>query len=604
MPGCPQCGKGWPETYARCPDDGAALTAGVSRGASSHGSAAADVAHGYDEDLPPGSTAGEYRIEKKIGEGGMGSVYGAKHPLIGKRAAIKVIRRELSGNPEAVDRFVLEAQSVNQIGHPNIVDVFGFGQLPDGRSFFVMEWLEGESLRERMQRPLQFPDALEMLESIAKALQAAHEAGVVHRDLKPDNVFLQSRKGEKPTVKLLDFGLAKLTGQGDGRMGRTRPRVVMGPPLYLSPEQAKGQKIDAATDVYSLGAMAYEMLSGSVPFKADSAVEIMAMHISAPATSLAAAASWVPPEIDQLVLQMLEKNPARRPTTAEVRERIGMLRNRASTSALAVAVNPSTHVTPYTPAPVYGTPPPGSHTPPPMHHTPMHQTPMHPTPAPMTGMQPAMQSSMAYEAPAKKSKLPLIIGAVVLLGGAIGAAAFFAGGKGDESKPVAAVDPQPVPPQPDNHAVGSGSGSAGVAVPVDPKPVDPKPVDPTPADTKPVDPQPTDPKPADPKPADPKPADPRPADPRPRPTARTGRVVVSFNGPPRAMIFVDGVAQGRESGGRVTLELPPGDHTIRVQAKGFKPGVANIRVDAGGSRDVKLTLEKRSSANSVHNPFD
>src|SRR6185503_6158639 len=170
MPGCPQCGRQWPNSYQRCPEDGATLIATVS------GNAAPELAIPSDEDLPVGSQAGEYRIEKKIGEGGMGSVYGARHPLIGKRAAIKVIRRELSMSREAVDRFVLEAQSVNQIGHPNIVDVFGFGQLPDGRSFFVMEWLQGESLRERLQRPLQFPDALEILEQIAKALQAAHEA--------------------------------------------------------------------------------------------------------------------------------------------------------------------------------------------------------------------------------------------------------------------------------------------------------------------------------------------------------------------------------------------------------------------------------------------
>jgi serine/threonine-protein kinase len=294
-----------------------------------------------EEDLPIGSLAGEYRIEKKIGEGGMGAVYGARHPLIGKRAAIKIIRRELSSSREAVDRFVLEAQSVNQIGHPNIVDVFGFGQLPDGRSFFVMEWLQGESMRERLQRPLQFPDALEMLEAIAKALQAAHEAGVVHRDLKPDNVFLASVKGEKPTVKLLDFGLAKLTGTDSQRSDRTRTGVVMGTPLYLSPEQAKGAKIDASTDVYSLGAMAYEMLAGVVPFKADSAVEIMAMHISQRAIPLIQVAPWVPLEINNLVHAMLEKDPHQRPTTAQVRERLAACRTTAHAATIGVPMSPS-----------------------------------------------------------------------------------------------------------------------------------------------------------------------------------------------------------------------------------------------------------------------
>src|SRR5687768_9485570 len=237
MAGCPNCGRQWPDGYQRCPDDGTSL---FPHAPSASGSAAPQLSYDPNEDLPVGSLAGEYRIEKKIGEGGMGSVYGARHPVIGKRAAIKVIRRELSGNPEAVDRFVLEAQSVNQIGHPNIVDVFGFGQLSDGRSFFVMEWLEGESLRDRLHRPLPFPEALEMLEQIAKALVAAHEAGVVHRNLKPDNVYLHARKGDKPSVKLLDFGLAKLTGATDAnRFDRTRTGMVMGTPLYLSPEQAK-----------------------------------------------------------------------------------------------------------------------------------------------------------------------------------------------------------------------------------------------------------------------------------------------------------------------------------------------------------------------------
>src|SRR3569623_1527126 len=219
------------------------------------GAHAVAQAQASDDDLPAGSHAGEYVIEKKLGEGGMGAVYGARHPVIGKRAAVKVIKRELSASAEGVDRFVLEAQAVNTIGHPTIVDVFGFGTLPDSRCFFVKEWLEGESLRDRMTRPLAFSQALEVLESIATALQAAHEAGVVHRDLKPDNVFLSRTKGSSaPRVKLLHFGLAKLSGNtAEGGFGHTRTGIVMGTPLYLSPEQAKGAKIATATDVYSLG---------------------------------------------------------------------------------------------------------------------------------------------------------------------------------------------------------------------------------------------------------------------------------------------------------------------------------------------------------------
>ena len=329
---CGQCGKQWPEGYAVCPDDGVRLSViGVTAAASTGALALArQVA---DDELPAGSMAGEYQIERKLGQGGMGAVYGAKHPLIGKRAAIKVIKRELSSNAEAVERFVREAQAVNQIGHPNIVDVFGFGTLADGRSFFVMEWLQGETLRARMERTLALPDALEILEQMALALEAAHDAGVLHRDLKPDNVYLVNQKGGPAKVKLLDFGLAKLQGSGESPIGQTRTGVVMGTPLYLSPEQAKGVKVDLAADIYSLGAIAYEMCSGQVPFTADSAVEIMAKHISERPVPLFEIAPHTPPALDQLVLAMLGKDPKGRPPIAHVRLQIAMIRARLSVAA-------------------------------------------------------------------------------------------------------------------------------------------------------------------------------------------------------------------------------------------------------------------------------
>jgi tRNA A-37 threonylcarbamoyl transferase component Bud32 len=275
------------------------------------------------DELAPGTLAGDYRIEEKIGEGGMGMVYRAIHPMIGKRAAIKVIHRNLSSSGEAVDRFIREAQSVNRIGDPNIVDVFGFGELADGRSFIVMEWLQGESLRDRLARPLPTPEIVEILETIASALHAAHAAGVVHRDLKPDNVFLATGRG----VKLLDFGLAKLHNKPDAMASRTRTGAVMGTPLYLSPEQAKGQTVTPATDIYSLGAMAYEMCSSVAPFNAESAVEIMAMHISATPVPLGEIAPWTPPELAALVHAMLAKDPAQRPTLDHVRERLAVCRD-------------------------------------------------------------------------------------------------------------------------------------------------------------------------------------------------------------------------------------------------------------------------------------
>ena len=565
--------------------------------------ALAALAPQSDEDLPAGSQAGEYRIERKIGEGGMGSVYGARHPLIGKRAAIKVIRRELSTSQEAVDRFVLEAQSVNQIGHPNIVDVFGFGQLADGRSYFVMEWLEGESLRDRMQRPLVFPEALEHLESIAKALQAAHEAGVVHRDLKPDNVYLTSRKGEKPQVKLLDFGLAKLTGKDNQQtFERTRTGMVMGTPLYLSPEQAKGQKIDPATDVYSLGAMAYEMLAGVVPFKADSAVEIMAMHISRPATPLIQLAPWVPLEINNLVMAMLEKDPRSRPTTQQVREQLAACRVTAGAVTIGMQLSPSSQP-PWTPAPHQLTPGSRPHTP--MPHTPAGGVPMRPSGDIHSGLVGSMtpnpyapSSAIGMATPRSKRGLLIVVVALAVIGAGVGAFLAMSGGT-TKTETVAQTEPPTADPP-------TADPPAAVPAKADPPQADPPPTDPPPTDPPANDPAPPQVDPPTQTPTDVTTSKDPVTDPNATPATkpRLGKVTVHFSGAPRAQILVDGKPYGRETSGRVSLELSPGQHTIRVQAKGYKPDDTKVRVEAGGSRDVRLTLEKKkTSVNAVEDPF-
>jgi serine/threonine-protein kinase len=271
-------------------------------------------------DLAPGTVVGEYRIEGKLGEGGMGQVFAAVHPLIGKRAAIKVIRLELCANVEAVERFVQEARAVNQIGHPNIVDIFAFGTLADGRSYFVMEHLSGESLGDRLTRgPLSLGEAATILDQIADALEAAHEKGIVHRDLKPDNAFLVTVRGNRQIVKLLDFGIAKLAGAPEQRVQRTRTGTMMGTPAYISPEQARGKNVDHRTDVYSLGCMGFEMFVGRLPFDADNPMDMIASHLSTPPPRASTVWPEIPRSLDDLLVAMMDKDPAKRPSLAVVR---------------------------------------------------------------------------------------------------------------------------------------------------------------------------------------------------------------------------------------------------------------------------------------------
>ena len=274
-------------------------------------------------ELPPGTRVGEYEIEGVLGEGGMGKVYAAVHPVIAKRAAVKVLHPEMSVNRGAVERFIQEARAVNQIGHPNIVDIFAFGTLPDGRCYFVMEHLRGVSLRARIdQHPPTIIESLAILDSITIALEAAHEKGIIHRDLKPDNIFLVDVRGAPPTVKLLDFGIAKLLGNEDNRAQRTRTGNVLGTPAYISPEQARGQGVDYRTDIYALGGVAYEMLTGQLPYPADNSADMLAKHLYEPPPSVRAVAPHVPGELDQLITRMMAKEVARRPTLAEVRAQL------------------------------------------------------------------------------------------------------------------------------------------------------------------------------------------------------------------------------------------------------------------------------------------
>jgi serine/threonine-protein kinase len=286
--------------------------------------------------LRAGSVVGDYEIEAEIGHGGMGVVYRATHPVIGKQAAIKVLRRDMAKNRDTVERFIQEARSVNQIGHPNIVDIFAFGTLGDGRPYLMMNLLVGESLRARLRRgPLHLSEAASVLDEVASALGAAHAKGIVHRDLKPDNVFLVERQGRWPEVKLLDFGLAKLVS-ADNAPVRTHTGILLGTPDYMAPEQIRRRgTIDARVDIYALGVMAFESLTGERPLPPGEGYDAMLARCEQPAPEIGSLAPHLPRELCYLVDGMLLKEPDERPTLADIRTTLKRLRAVLPTQSVA-----------------------------------------------------------------------------------------------------------------------------------------------------------------------------------------------------------------------------------------------------------------------------
>ncbi len=260
---------------------------------------------------------GEYRVGALMGIGGMGAVYEGLHPVIGKRVAVKVLLPALSADAELVKRFVAEARSVNEIRHRNIVDIFSFGQLPNGSHYFLMEYLEGEpfDLIIRTRGALPVHEALYWCEEVLEALGAAHDFGIIHRDIKPSNVFMVQPRAGRRYVKLLDFGIAKLAS---GKAGmQTQASVVIGTPVYMSPEQARGRTIGPTTDIYAIGCMLFEMVTGRVLFPAENQNQVMFMHAEDAPPLARSLNPLVPEALDELLQKLLIKDPAQRPQTAE-----------------------------------------------------------------------------------------------------------------------------------------------------------------------------------------------------------------------------------------------------------------------------------------------
>jgi len=290
------------------------------------GAAAAAVApaptapsEGFDS-LVGATVAGRYQIIRRIGEGGMGAVYEAKHAIIGKRVAVKVLLEKFLTKSDFVARLLQEARLASAIGHEHIVDVTDFGTTDDGRAFVVMEFLEGESLAQLVMReaPLPVERALRIARQVASALQAAHAKGIVHRDIKPENIYLIQR-GDGDFIKVVDFGISKAvkSTQGDDAPDYrlTHTGLLLGTPLYMSPEQARGEEdLDHRVDVWALGVLLYECLTGEVPFRANNYLGIISQvltHEAIPPSKLRPELG-ISEAVETVVMHAMEKDRTRR----------------------------------------------------------------------------------------------------------------------------------------------------------------------------------------------------------------------------------------------------------------------------------------------------
>ncbi len=293
MKTCPKCGAEYPDTTTLCPSDGVALEK-------------------TDDSLLGQTLAGKYRIDERLSEGGMGTVYRGTHVLMDKTVAVKVLRPSLAADEKIVARFSREARAASKISHPHALSVTDFGEDENGTVFLVMEYVDGRTLKDiiRQEGPMPLTRVVEIIKQVGSALDAAHAQGVVHRDLKSDNIMLLNTMNAD-YAQVLDFGIAKIKERdGEYDPGLTAPDLVIGTPQYMSPEQcSQAPGIDARSDIYSLGVIIYEMLVGHVPFTGGSPTEIMVKQMQQPAPSILNERSDVPPAVAQVVARALEKSP-------------------------------------------------------------------------------------------------------------------------------------------------------------------------------------------------------------------------------------------------------------------------------------------------------
>ncbi|MFZ5440836.1 MAG: protein kinase domain-containing protein [Myxococcota bacterium] len=267
-----------------------------------------------------GAVVEQYRIESLIGSGAMGIVYRAVHQVIGKTVAIKVLKPDFADDPEMVQRLVREARTVNAIRHPAIVDIFGFGTLPrTEQPYIVMDLLDGQPLDEyiKAHAPMKVKDVAPFLDELLSALSAAHAVGVIHRDLKPGNVFVESKPDGQRGIKVIDFGLAKQADRAGGSVRPTNPGTLLGTPAFMAPEQVLGTRVTPATDLYAVGGIAYQMLTNHLPHEAPSAIEVLSQKMQHDPIRPKQWQPAIDDEMDAWVMKLLAREPEQRTQDAD-----------------------------------------------------------------------------------------------------------------------------------------------------------------------------------------------------------------------------------------------------------------------------------------------
>jgi tRNA A-37 threonylcarbamoyl transferase component Bud32 len=375
------------------------------------------------QDLVGQTLLGRYKIIKRLGEGGMGTVYLGEHATIGKKFAVKVLSHEFAHKEDLRERFLQEARAASMISQENVVEITDFGDTPDGSVFFIMEFLQGEDLSDTVKDQGRLPWARvkPIMLQICRALAAAHDAGIIHRDMKPENCYRIKRGKNEDFIKVLDFGIAKVTSEEEGEgKGLTRTGMIFGTPEYMSPEQAQGAKPDHRVDVYAVGVILYELLTGRVPFTADTFMGILTKHMfEVPeAPSAVVPDANIPPEVEAIILKAMQKDRELR--FADMREMAEAI-EAVGTGAAAVDVvseniaRPSTGQMAFTGG----------------------------RPTPMPGTVPPVAATYEEQPKSNKGLVFGIIGGLALVAAGIGAFIAF-GGTGEKTADTATEDPAAV----------------------------------------------------------------------------------------------------------------------------------------------------------------